>query len=219
MLVETPQIGKARQAIIEAGHCYLFPEYYLNQEKPVMEDELLGAMIGNEVQKLMRSSMPVSLMLFIDDFHGRDGNDSQEVKSRYDEVMTEYTHLYGFVPDEVVFENDKINAAAHLYGRLVQKGVIRSGEGKLKHGERKVRLTNRYRDGSLLPTCSLIDTALYLEKMDRDTLAITILPEMFRSEQEEVRTILDAYGMSHPNIVVYYFTLNPVAVTMEDWRE
>jgi len=206
-----------QQTIVESGHVYLHPQYLEREDhEMITEEELQGVKVGLLVQQLLlEAGVSVQTMLFVDDLHGNRGNEAETEIKRQD-VLAHFNSI-GFSPDQVVYEQALMTSAAHLYGRLVQKGVIKSGDRYLPEQYGSIQL---YTEVDKLPTCALIDAALYLKKMGpaRDRATITVLPDHYLKQQDQVRYILGAVGESSLAVAVLYVAENGEPSKYDSWK-
>ncbi len=64
-----------------------------------------------------------------------------------------------------------------------------------------------------MPSCPVLDMAVYEEKLKEAEITITVLPERFKEQQAEVRALFQIVNDQEPNIIVVYF--NPDSHTIE----
>ncbi len=207
---------------IETAHFYLFedekgePLGFLDEQKVSVQ---IALQIANEL------GITPQFLLFVDDYHGHPNlstdwqtEDIQTSLLNESEVVNaqEYFEQYGIAP-RILSELDTTTAAAHLYHLLLHKGVVTKGKRVLypEFGS-TVLLT---KDDQ--PTCSLIDSALYLKKIGpaRNQATITVLPIRYKSQQSQVKNILAAFGLTHPPITVMYHDQKGKILEKDDWSQ
>jgi hypothetical protein len=193
---------------IEAAHFYTHNDgsgqpvgFGVEQQKAIN----LALEVANKV------GLPTQFMLFIDDYHGKpdlseklwEDHEIYDSLTQNSEVTTamDYFARHGINP-ELISEFHVTTAAAYLYSLLTKKGVVKKGGRGLIDQYGGVALLTKEEQ----PTCALIDAALYLKKIgpDRSQPTITVLPQRFKGQQEQVIAILRAFGISRAPIQVIY---------------
>lgn len=171
---------------IEAAHIYL-------DETPNGQ-HTTSAKIGAEIFQKLDSNgkaILVTNQLFVDDFHPKTQN---VVLEEYIGTLREV----GFEPDILTFEKKMELPAKNLLATL--KGFVKCKNGNyyLNHGNILVLKDD-------VPTCCLLDAALYVAKISMFDLAITVLPEEYKKQQKKVFHILRALGYDNPPIINVFF--------------
>lgn len=207
---------------IEAGHFYLY-EDEKGEPPGFLEEQNLGVQLA--VQFALQSETAVQFLLFIDDYHGnpeleKDWDDEaiyQNLLSHPDALPAYEAFAEHDVQPMVISELAFTSTAAHLYNLLLNKGVMAKGNKQLLPDFGSISLLTKNGD----PTCSLIDSALYLKKIGihKDEPTMTVLPERYKSQQEQVKAILAAYGLAHPPITIIYHNEAGEVVEVDDWSK
>jgi hypothetical protein len=159
----------------------------------------------------------------VDDFHGHPNLDhdldNDQIRGMLMEdpdvqSVVELFRARGIDP-ELVSELQLTTAAGLLYTELCKRGVAKGQS-----------LTRQFGNVTLItaekqPMCSLIDAAFYLRKIGlyKDQATITVLPEKYRSQQEQVKMILAALGVLNPPITVIYHDEVGQEILRDDWSE
>jgi len=210
------------KTIIEAGHFYLFDD---DKGEPVgfLEEQKQGILIALQIAREL--AVIPEFLLFIDDYHGNphlenDWSDEAIEKSLQSE--SEVLKATAFMSDnkvepQLISELALTSAAAHLYQLLVKKGVVAKGGRNLFDEFDHVGLLTK--DDQ--PTCSLIDSALYLKKigLESQNPTITVLPVRYHSQQDQVRQILKSFGLQYPPITVVYHDQVGEIIEVDDWSK
>ncbi len=209
---------QAQEVTLEFGHFYVNAQ---KQEHTVLgsDEHALGIQIGNQLaQFLTERGLPVHTMLFIDDLHGVE-TEAHDAVIQQRENALQHVEDQGFFPDVVVSEADLTPAAAHLFGLLKLKGIIGEGSRSLPKHWGDATLVTQFEDGSIQPACSLIDAALYLKELgpDQSNAKITVLHEKYRSQQDQVKRILAAFGIVNPYVVVVYYSDTGTITGVDSW--
>lgn len=204
---------------IEAAHFYLYEEEK-GESVGFLEEQKLGVKIA--IQVANKLGITPQFLLFIDDYHGNPYlhlNPPENIQSLLiDQVEVKSAQTYfqqnGIQP-QIISEWELTSTAAHLYHLLLQKGVVAKGRRQLSNEFASVQLLTNEGD----PTCSLIDAALYLKKIGptRTQPTITVLPIRYKSQQDQVKQILAAFGVFKPFIIVIYHDDDGVVTNQEDW--
>jgi hypothetical protein len=205
---------------IEVGHFYIYPD-----EKSVpygfSSEQVLGLRLA--VALVQELGLSAQFLLFIDDYHGHLGLESEWTSEEIHAALLTETNVhtalaefdkYGLTP-VLISELEQTTAAAHLYHCLAQQGLLSKGKKNLANelGGTPV-LTQNFES-----TCSLIDSALYLKKIgpSKQNATITVLPAQYKSQQEQVKQILSAYGLVNPPITVVYHDKTGEICEIDDW--
>lgn len=210
--------------LLEMGHVYLSPDYLGRDESTfVTDEEMQGVQIGLALMdELCREGFPVQSILFVDDFHGfvdAEGfDDNPDLENKLRDILDVFAEM-GFQPDKVISEAGMTTSAWYLYSLLKQNGSVNGGAKQLSEMYGKASLKNGTKDEER-PSCSLIDAALYLTKVGptNGNHAITVIHQKYKPQQLEVKQILLAYGMVHPNVSVVYYDDSGEVTEIENWH-
>lgn len=134
---------------------------------------------------------------------------------------------------ESSFEKDALRIIDALKKRLhegagAEIGARLSGEGdnRIKIGSNKeghnITLLQKVVTNSdavvYMPSCPVLDLAVYEAKLKESDIAVTILPETFKKQQEEVKSLFAILGKV-PSVVVVYFNEETNAVSnVDSWN-
>ena len=178
---------KPQVVCVEAAHIY-------TNETPG-DDHFFCAQVGARVVEALSSNgARIVKMLFIDDYHP-----SPEEATLNLPVYISRLKQAGFTPDTVVTESSLADSACRLLeslnGQIVERG------GKLCLNESNLVLIAE--DGTL--SCNLLDATLYLEKFRNFDFSVTVLPEVYKTQQKNVRKLLKAFGHKTVPIANVYF--------------
>lgn len=207
---------------IEAGHFYLY-EDEKGEPPGFLNEQYLGVQLAFQIAQ--ESGCEAEFLLFIDDYHGnpdldRDWQDEdiQHTLLQHPDAQPAYQAFQeqGIEP-LLVSELAVTSAAAHLLHLLIKKGVVAKGNKNLLSDYGNVSLVTKDNQ----PTCSLIDSALYLKKIGvtQDQSTVTVLPIRYKPQQEQVKQILRAFGVAHPPITVVYHDDQGVVLEHADWSQ
>lgn len=111
-----------------------------------------------------------------------------------------------------------------------KKTVTRVSDEKRKiligFGQTRKEIKVMGKDGYLeIPDCDVLDYAMYQAKLKDHDMAITVLPDYMRPQQERVRAIFDfmtkPYGprQDNPAIIVVYFNRHGEMSHIDAWTE
>lgn len=188
---------KFETAVIEGGHVYVDPTQSILKDKDFLSAEY-GIKISLDIYKNGKKNF---IWWFIDDLH-KNG----QVSPIYKDLPAQW----GSVPYIIMTEADpSLNQEAlDLIPRFpkdqlleYRKGIVLKGEFDSNYGLCKKN------DSGLVPSCNLIDAALYIRKfnfLNRRGGCITILPEEYINQQTAVHAMLDALKEEIPVINVYF---------------
>lgn len=206
--------------LIEAGHFYLHENPSAGQ---------LG--FGNEQQAGLQLALQLAkevgisalMLLFVDDFHNNPNLDIPwEDEDLYENLLnnSDVKNIMCIVEAaglefSLISELAMTSTAMYLYSLLLKKGLVSKGGKALKSEYGSISLLTK--EGQ--PSCSLIDAALYLKKVgpgaDRPT--ITFLPMQYKKQQQDVRTILTAFGYAQLPVEVFYHDEKGEVLEVENW--
>lgn len=110
-------------------------------------------------------------------------------------------------------------------GNAMNARLAGDKEDRIKVGSNKKGLNislfqnyeTRIGEISSIPSCPLLDMAVYQAKLESSGLAVTILPTEFRKQQKEVQTLFNILGQEPPVIVVYFDSGTHEIVDVESW--
>jgi len=158
--------NKPSSVCIETAHIYM-------DEAPNKQHEL-AAQIGSGIVKTVERERCLSTKhLFIDNYNPDPKNFILDI-DKYIEMLSEF----GFRPNIITFETSLEIPAKNLLIELKEETVHREHNVYLNSRQILLMAHNR-------PTCSLLDTALYIAKLSMFELVITILPKSFREQQKK----------------------------------
>lgn|GEM_PF-3277276 len=211
---------KPMSRTIEAGHFYLFqdekcePVGFLSEQKKGIQ---LACHLATEL------GLSVQFLLFIDDYHGNPHLDKEwQAEEIYHTLLNsvevqsacQFYHDAGIQP-LLLSELELTTAAAHLYNQLVHVKAVSNGKRALIKSFGGALLLTKENQ----PSCSLIDAALYLKKIgfSRQDNTTTILPRRYKTQQDQVKNILEAIGVILPPITVIYHDDEGRIFETDDW--
>lgn len=218
ILKRLPSNGKVS---IEAAHIYCDQDLDLRE---LRRELTLASVIAWDTTKLINreTSAEAEKILFVDDLSPERtklllNNQIIEPPVLFIHKLKKYLSASGFSPDKVILESEQIPTARILLEKLIEKDKVKSNRsGKLMLKSGWIPLTGK--SGNLnCPSCSLLDAALYQSKLTACDVTITILPEKYKSQQNQVRAILAELGFVKPKIIVIYFSLQTLTVNYVDY--
>jgi hypothetical protein len=188
---------KSKKVIIEAGHIY-------TDHIPTKEHSI-GANIASKLGKmLLWSGYAVENWLFIDNMPNHNPENKIFDLVGYLKILNEN----GFSPDKILYEKDFIGKAH----RGILDGIsVKNIDGilYLPYGNTKLTEKSFFNQGnpkffienekfphipSSYPSCALLDSALYEQKMYKSDFNINILPNYYKDEQKAVKNIFKYIG-------------------------
>lgn len=193
--IEFESFGPYMEDYMETG---MSPETLINADK-----------IGVNVAKILRDKFPKGRMISLfDDLHGVEKAETEAVIKFRNEIR----NVLGITPEDkegedylLVSETDKIKDAEILVDQLKA-----SGKGRIKESGQKIifvnpeaeekkdrKITLRKKDGSW--TCQALDASSYLKEENRNTTHLVVLPNSFKTQQDQVWEILKALGIAKPD--------------------
>ena len=188
-LLEKLERTKPGVVCVEAAHIY-------TNETP-SDDHFFCARIGARVvEALAGNGARVVKMLFVDDYHPK----PEEAALNLPAYMSELERA-GFAPDMVITESSLAESARSLVYSLNGQTIQRDGEICLA----KPNLALIAKNGAL--SCNILDAALYLEKFRKFDFSITVLPEIYKAQQKNVRKLLKAFGHETVPIANVYYNV------------
>ena len=228
---------KPPKAVVEAGHSYSIKDTRKLIEHPEMLEREIE--IAERVAVyLLEKGYENSKMILLDEVKPNASMSTSEDRWRWRMFIgRDIQNIEKVMPKDYKLwvESDYERSAKELIGRL--KDRIRTGQVELpkvrlsgKEGNRikvgsdkggqDITLLQRYEEyGSthFIPSCPVLDLAVYKEKLKDSTLAVTILPLSFKGQQAEVRSLFKILG-EDPPVIVLYFDENFKVVESESWN-
>jgi hypothetical protein len=189
---------KPQSICVEAAHIY-------TNETPG-EEHLYCAKLGAQVVEVLsqKGFSPVK-MLFVDDYHPNPMESTLDLRAYIKGLEQE-----GFNPDVVIMESALAKPAFCLSRSFNGQSEVREGRLCL----RKPNLVLVAEDGSL--SCNILDAALYVSKFSMFSFSITVLPDVYKGQQRNVRKVLKALGYERiPLANVYYTAERKVTVGIQ----
>lgn len=210
-------------ASIEAGHFYLYPDTKNGETRVLSPEQKIGIQLAADFAR--ECGIVASFLLFVDDYHGNpfldrewDNETIENFLRNHPDVQSALSlfEMSGIQPN-IISELELTSAAAYLYVRLLKRGTVGNGKRNLIGEYKGAAVLTR--DGE--PTCALIDAALYLRKIGhtKKNPTITVLPLRYKSQQEQVKNILSAFGLVKPPITVIYHDDEGNVLEQDDWSE
>lgn len=195
------QVREFSSSVIEGGH------FYVDSSQSILNgQDFISATQGIEiVKKLYERNEGNVVWWFIDDFHTEE--DHINGKATYDTL----SKAWGEIQPVIVYEAEPElhDEALALVTRIpddkkleYKKSTVLKGEFDSNYG-----LVKKQKDGSIIPSCNLLDAALYIRKftyLKEKGGCITVLPEEYVKQQRAVLAILDALNQEIPIINVYF---------------
>lgn len=186
---------RVKKICIEAGHIYVDEEPNGQHHQSLRIGAVFAEILGRHLPNVKK-------MLFVDDYNPK--TSCLDI-GKYVETAAEL----GFRPDILVWESSLCRDAKHITDRLLKDGAAHlDGQGHVCTRKQNIRL--KYATGKF--TCSALDAALYLHKLDKHDFAITILPDgsahEYRKQQRNVRRLLRILGRTEVPIANVYFDID-----------
>lgn len=180
---EITEEHKPRIVIVEAGHIYM-------DKEPDKEHEVAAEIAARISASLAKHGHVVIKQLFVDNYNPNPENFSLDVKSYVD-----FLESKGFKPDIVTYESWLETPAKNLLAALKTHHDKEGGNIFLADDSGiKLQVEDR-------PTCSLLDSALYIAKLSMCEMTITVLPRKYKAQQKSVFSILSRLGYARPLII------------------
>lgn len=204
-------------AYVEMGHFYVDHSYLPNQDTEMHSQGIdFGTYL---VDDLKQHGIKVSTMVFIDDLHTTRYFNHQDIPTLVDNRLAEYKSR-GFEPDITVYEKSLVDPAKKLMLVLLEKDAERKNKKKILQTvpESKVIFMKHFDsqgsfdrfhllNGYGIPTCELLDAALYIEKnkmMSEGGICMTVLPVSYQNQQYRTKAILKQAGIAIPILDLYF---------------
>lgn len=188
--------------IVEAAHFYA--------EGGLDPLALLGAQLAiGLVNEMTGWGARVEHMLFVDDIG---------CKQREPDISHELASLgaIGYNPTQIVYESSLVVDGESLIGQLVQSDKTKehSGRLKLKNGFFPIR---GKAGNSNSPSCEVLDSVLYIRKLQSAQGAVTILPESYYTQQDKTRKVLQSAGVMTPNVLLVCYDQSGEITKTQYW--
>lgn len=198
-------IESDRKIIIEAGHLYADSSVSVLRSRD-HQVALLGAELGGRISaQFAARNINVCKWVLLDDLHG----EPKEVD------VPILFNAAGFNPTKVIRESKLVDPALELIDEIREASpreliVMRKGYSLKVSGGRNILLAGRTgRHGyPTEPKCALLDAAFAMKKIGHageNGSVVTILPDIYASQQSAVKRILQAVGLSTSSMSNLYF--------------
>ncbi len=203
---------------VETSHSYLY------REKLSQEGIDFNISLVEKIKKEFSGELNFLPILLLDEVENFTRSRTSGESWKYAAVFgREYERLKEVFPKDWEHwkESDFISSGFELIERLKEKLKNSSGPKVQENGkkitfkvESKKRTIGLYQTIKIfnpqrqshetieVPSCEILDLAVYLKKRERG-LAITVLPESFRLQQERVFSLMKILGIEMDVIVVY----------------
>lgn len=216
------------KALVEGGHVYV--------EGAVMNPE---AATGRDIALLVEASLKekgysAELAFLVDDvsLHKEWKHSSQlrYVESRgiartlQEQYLDQgYSPLAGNRMQESRFVDKGVAVVERIKAAIANSEDFRLSEDGnsliyREDGQKKRIKLMGYLGDQALPSCEVLDLAVYEEKLSRADVAVTVIPEVYKGQQERVHKLMSIIGEPTP-IVIIYFNDEVRVVGVEAWDE
>lgn len=188
--------------VVEAAHFYA--------ERGLDPLALLGAQLAIDlVNEIAGWGKEVEQMLFVDDIG---------YKQKEPDISNELELLggIGYTPKQIVYESSLVASGETLIGQLVRAGKTKVHGGRLKLTKGFFPLRGKA-GNSNSPSCEVLDSVLYIRKLQSAQGAITILPESYYTQQDKTRKVLQSAGVMTPNVLLVCYDQSGEITKTQYW--
>ena len=221
------------KVIVEAGHLYepekifqIIPGARILTDEVASPEILMGIHIGTEIMHVLENlGVTSQRAAFIDDTllanhpverAGDLYGDFAIRRSIYQQLTSQGYTKAGWTP-RVEYRESNVRAQAHEIVAALQDNSPQTGDYWLSQDKRKLKYKENGKTKSITllgkegydydpdyPSCEVLDLAMYKQKLHSAQIAITVLPQRYKSQQDRVKKLFLLLHETPPIVIVYF---------------